>query len=227
MPRKNTAAAARERAAAAAKADAKLKTAAPAAPALAKSKAEKPAKAAKAPVEQALERGFEANQERVAKPTNTGDTVTVGCKTPNGLVLTLQTMQEVRYPVMGGGFTVEKQWRPDPNLKSYTIYGNRTPHGEQPRCLIVAGFAMTPGIPADFMAKWLEQNRNLEIVTAGLIMVHANTDRARGDAMEKKDLRSGLEPIRPGHDPRIPKRKARDGKMVDAIETGDEQPQAA
>lgn len=180
----------------------------------------------KAPVTEALSRGFEDKMEQVAKPATTGETVTVGCKTPNGLVLQLQTKQMVRYPVMGGGFHEEEQMRPDPNLPTYTLFGNRVPFGEQPRCLIIGGFAMTPGIPRDFMDKWLSQNRQLDIVKAGLIMVHKTTDHARGEATEKKDLRSGLEPIRPGNDVRIPKRQVK-GKMVDAIETGDEQPSAA
>lgn len=178
------------------------------------------------PLTAALSQGHEAVKARVSAPECSGSTVTVGLKVPNGMVLRLQVQEEVRYPVMGGGTTIEKQWRPDPSQKSYTLHGSRTPHGEQPKCLVVGGYAMTPGIPADFMDKWLDQNKQLDVVTAGLIIVHKTTDGARGEATEKKDLRSGLEPMRPGNDPRIPKRAVR-GKLVDAIETGDEQPAVA
>lgn len=191
----------------------------------ARTKAEKP-KAESTPLTQALSQGHDANVEKVSKPSRTGDTVTVGCKLPNGLVLQLQTRQMVRYPVMGGGFHEEEQMRPDPNLPSHTLFGNRVPFGAQPKCLVVGGFAMTPGIPADFMDRWMDQNKNLDVVKSGLIIVHSTTDRARGEATEKKNLRSGLEAIRPGDDVRIPKRAVK-GKIVDAIETGDEQPAAA
>lgn len=165
-----------------------------------------------------------AKLAQVAKPARTGSTVTVGLKLPNGLVLQLQEKVKVSYPVLGGGMREVEESRPMPDQQTYTLHGNRAPFGVQPRCLIVAGYAMTPGIPKDFWDMWLSQNSKLDIVKGGFIMAHASQDHVSGYAKEHRGERSGLEPITPGKDPRIPKRPKRGGGMEDAIETGDEQP---
>lgn len=171
-----------------------------------------------------VEAGYEENQRRVSAPVHSGATVTVGCKIPNGIVMQLQQEEEVNLPVLGGGFKSVKENRPHPSAPTYTLFGNKTPIGHAPRCLIVGGFAMTPGLPKDFVVKWFDQNKNLDLVKAGLIIFRDTTDEARANAKEHSGLRSGLEAISPGNDPRIPKRPNKDGKFVDAIETGDEQP---
>lgn len=164
---------------------------------------------------------------QIAKPARTGATVTVGLKSPSGLVLRLQRAVEVNQPVMGGGFKLVTEYHPDHEQRTYTIHGTAVPHGLAPRCLIVGGYAMTPGIPKDFMAAWLEQNKGLDLVRNKLIIAREDPEDAAAEARDLRDVRSGLEPISPGNDPRIPKKKDRDGKTVDAIVTGDEQPKAA
>lgn len=190
-----------------------------------KATAEAP-KAEAPPAEKA--KGFEEVKARVSKPATTGDTVTVGCKTPNGILLVIQETVSVDVPVLGGGFKTVKENRPNPEAPNFTLNGTATPFGEQPRCLVVAGYAMTPGIPKDFMAIWMEQNKNLDMVKAGLIIVQDTTDKARAQAKEQHEKRSGLEPLNVGKgktDPRTPKRlDGKTGRVVDALEVGDEQP---
>lgn len=178
----------------------------------------------KPPVKTDAEVTAEAQEQkaaRVAKPVSTGETVTIGLKLPNGLILQLQSEQDVRFPVMGGGFHVEKQMRPDYSKPSYTLHGNRFPFGEQPRCLIVGGFAMTPGIPLDFWKLWREQNKDLDLVKSGLIFAQETADSARDEAKDKATLRSGLEPLSQKNDPRVDKRRDREGKLVDTVEAGE------
>lgn len=174
-------------------------------------------------------KGFEENMVRVAAPESGTATVSVALKIPNGIVLRLQHKEKVTYPVMGGGFHEEVQSRVDPEAKTYTLYGNRVPFGEQARCMIIGGYAITPGIPKAFWELWLEQNKKLDLVVNGLIKAHASLSYIQDFAKDKDNraVRSGMEAIVPDKDPRLPKRKNnRTGKMEDAIFTADEQPAA-
>lgn len=158
------------------------------------------------------------------QPSTTRETVTVALKSPHGLVLQLHDLVEVRVPVLGGGHGVEKQFRPRADLgATFRLNGNATPYGEAPKCTIIGGYALTPGVPKDFWEEWLAQNKNLGVVTQNLIHAYDTMDGAAGEARDKAALRSGLEPLNMGRDsgdPRIPKRKDMEtGKVVDAVET--------
>ncbi len=149
----------------------------------------------------------------------TGDTVTVACKLPNGLILRVFDMIETQEPVMGGGFRNVKIAR----LKGVPIpvYGNRSPFGELPKCKIVAGFALTPGIPKEFWELYLEQNKDSEVIRNGILFAHESLDSVEGEAKENADVKTGLQPLSRDSrgnmdDSRIPKR----------INTADEQPKA-
>jgi hypothetical protein len=48
-------------------------------------------------------------------------------------------------------------------------------------------------VPADFWAKWLEQNREGALVRNGMVFAHGS-DTA-GMAREYRDMKSGLEPL--------------------------------
>jgi hypothetical protein len=138
-------------------------------------------------------------------------TVTVACKLPHGLVLRLFAMEDHDEPVMGGGTKTVKRAIAigDP----VTIHGVATPFGQVPKAPIVGGFALTAGVDAEFFAAWLKQNAKSAVVRNGLIFGHEKPETAQKKAAEMADLRSGLEPLVPDKDPRIPRR----------IETADEQ----
>jgi len=158
-----------------------------------------------------------------AEKAKSGETVSVGCKLPNGLILRLQELVEIDYPIMGGGVKTVKEWRPHPTAPTFTVFGNRAKgaEGEEPPCLVVGGYAITPNIPKDFWDEWVKQNKDLEPVKQNLIFAHEKADNVRGISRDQKALVTGLEPIRPGKDPRIPKRRnPESGKVEDVITTG-------
>lgn len=160
-----------------------------------------------------------AVNERTSRPARSGETVTVACKMPHGLVLQLQQMQEVRVPAMGGGFVIEKQFRPTGD--QIVIKGNAVPVGVAPSHEIAGGYALTPGVPKDFWETWLEQNAELDLVKRGLIFAESGVDRARDAGKEQKATRSGLEPLNgtdPAKDPRVPKSRFK----VEVGTTGEE-----
>lgn len=134
-----------------------------------------------------------AAQNRITK---TGDVVTVGLKSPNGIILQLQKEVIVRYPKRDGGMMEVPEFHPDYEAPTYTLNGNRAPFGEQPKCLVVGGYALTPNIPKDFWVEWLAQNKNLDLVKNKMIFAHDREDGARGIGEDLKATKSGQEPLR-------------------------------
>lgn len=151
------------------------------------------------------------------EPSTTGATVTVALKHPNGIVIQAQEQGEAHEPVMGGGTRPIKVWRG--TGKQYVINGSAAPHGETPKCLVVGGYAMTSGIPKDVWENWKETHADSPLLQSGLIFAHENAGHSEGHAKSGADLRSGLEPITPNTDPRIDKRRNREGQIVPTVET--------
>lgn len=148
----------------------------------------------------------------------TGETVTVALKHPTGIVIQAQVEYENHEPVMGGGTRPVKVWRGAG--KQYTLNGNAFQIGDVPNCLIVAGYAMTLAVPKDVWENWLKLHPDHPLVESGLIYANERSSHAEGHAKDGAELRSGLEPIMPNTDPRIDRRRNRDGKIVPVIETG-------
>lgn len=150
------------------------------------------------------------NQTPEPRATGTG-TVTVACKVPHGLVLRLQMKTKVNEPVMGGGTREVEIYVPRPDVKTYTVNGPVTEQGKASKALVVDGFALTTGVPADFWQEWLSQNRELGAVVNGLIFAHEKKDSVDDMAAERKAQRTGLEPM----DMRMVRRKVQtpDGEV--------------
>jgi hypothetical protein len=155
----------------------------------------------------------------VAAAETSGETVTVACKIPNGLILRVFRMIENMEPVLGGGHRAAKV--AEQIGAPVAIHGSRVAVGEVPKCKIVAGYALTPGVSKEFFELWLEQNADSELVSNNLVFAHESLDSAEDEARDYAKQRSGLEPLAmKGNrldDPRIPK-----GRV--AIQTADEQP---
>lgn len=142
-------------------------------------------------------------------------TVTVACKLPHGLMLRLFRMEEHDEPVMGGGTKTVK--RAVAIGETLTILGVAAPFGKSPKAQIVGGYALTPGVDADFFKAWMDQNKDSAVVRNKLVMHHEKPDMVAKKAEELAAIRSGLEPLTPDSDPRIPR----------GVKTADEQPKAA
>jgi hypothetical protein len=136
-----------------------------------------------------------------------GDTVTVGCKLPNGLLLRVFKMVEGTEPVLGGGTRKTKtavQAGETVKINGFAL--PRGPDFDPDRAhLVVGGCGLTHGVDADFFHEWMGQNKDSDIVKNGLIFAHASSESARAEATEKKAEVSGLEPLRQDRDPRAPR----------------------
>ena len=121
-------------------------------------------------------------------------TVTVACKLPNGLQLQLQQMREFNEAVMGGGVrTVQRAERVGAVV---TIRGFARRFGEE-GAPMQGGYALTPGVDAEFFATWMKQNAEHPAVEAGLIFASEKTGDVDRFTRENAKLLSGLEPTDP------------------------------
>jgi hypothetical protein len=122
--------------------------------------------------------------------------------------------EEYEVPVLGGG--TRKETRGVPSMhEPLRIYGPAVPHGQAPKCLIVGGYALTPGVPAEIAKTWVEQNKDNPMVKNQVIFIMDKAEDAKAKAKEQVSVRSGLEPLDPGtthrngretpKDPRWPK----------------------
>lgn len=138
--------------------------------------------------------------ERIAARQSSKSTVTVGCKTPNGVLLRLFKMVPTDVPVMGGGTKTVNQ--AEQLGEPVFVKGYAVPAGKRPRFNIIADMAITKGVPADFWHEWLKQNQELDLVKRGLIFAHGDTDRVEDAAEERgPELKCGLEPLDPDNLP--------------------------
>ena len=137
------------------------------------------------------------------KPSSAGAKVTVACKLPHGLILRLFEMESANEPVMGGGYREVKRARQTGS--TVRVNGNAVPFGVRPDHPIVAGYALTHGVDKDFFDEWMKQNRDSDIVKNHLVFAYERAESARDAAKDHAKQRSGLEPIEPDTDPRLPK----------------------
>lgn len=100
-----------------------------------------------------------------------------------------------------------------------TAYPRGTvPEGFPPPPIIVDGAALNFGVNADDFDEWLDQNKRNPFVMNNMIFAHEKQDWVVGKAKEFKDLKSGLDPVNPKGDLRMP--KSNRGEISD-IERGD------
>ena len=128
-----------------------------------------------------------------------GTTVTVCCKLPNGMRLRVYGFGERHEPVLGGGTRAVRQAFPMGD--EVVIAGWSHPQNRAPENQIVAGYAVTHGVDAQFWEQWLEQNKDAEFVTKGLIFAHAQAQSAIDKAKDGAKIKSGLERLDPSKMP--------------------------
>ena len=129
-------------------------------------------------------------------------TVTVGCRLPAGLHLPIFRMQDIEEPLMNSA-GVRKTKIAVP-IGRITIKGTGR-RVDDPR--VIYGAALTPDVDADTFAKWLEDNKDSDLVRKGLVFAHAKPAEVSVIARERENERSGLEPIDPANLPPEFKRK--------------------
>lgn len=134
-----------------------------------------------------------------------GGTISVACKLPCGIVLRVFQMVAQNEAINNGvGYRSINVARQIPG--EFTIFGVAHAVDKAPKCRIVAGYALTPNVPAELFNAWLAQNKDSDVVRNNLIFAYESIDMAAGAAQERATLRSGLEPLMlEGKDPRAPK----------------------
>lgn len=134
----------------------------------------------------------------------TGDTVTVGCKLPNGLTLRVFDWHSYEEPNSGG--KMRKIARQRVEAGEHTLNGNvfsmEALQSGDITHRVAGGFGITTGVPRDFWDLWMEQNKGTQIVREGLVFAYESEQGAVSKAREYEGLRSGLEPIDPDRPPR-------------------------
>jgi hypothetical protein len=126
---------------------------------------------------------------------DTARTVTVGCKLPNGLVLSLQREGVEHEPLFGGGTREVKVFR---NYgKQVALNGFALKANSAPKHLVMGGYGLTPNVDAEFMKEWLEQFKETKFVQDQIIIVHAAKSDMAANARDGEKIMSGLEPIDP------------------------------
>jgi len=136
-------------------------------------------------------------------------TVTVGLKHPSGLILRLFKEQEVTEQTPSGPRQVRQFF---PNLEAGTVaikgYGGAAFGQVQPH-RIIGQYALTQGVPADFIQEWLKQNQDHDLVKNNLIFIHADEADAAAQGKDQQTVWDGLHPLRmhsAKKDPRVPKK---------------------
>lgn len=163
-----------------------------------------------------------ANNKKQASETGTArDVVTVALKHPTGIVIEAFEKVKTQEPVLGGGFRDSVAYRS--TGQQYPLHGNRVPFGKMPNYEIIGGYALTPNIPKEIWEVWKEQHHDSDLIKNNLITAYEKLDMSQDFAKEHETTRSGLEPLKHVGDPRVDKKRTREGKFVDAIVTADEQ----
>jgi hypothetical protein len=131
-------------------------------------------------------------------------TVTVGCRLPAGLHLSVFVMQSSVEPVMGGG---TRDISRASLAGRVTVRGSARRPGDTSFGEIVSGFGITRDVDADIWDLWLDQNKDSAVVQNGLIFAYAKSNDAVAAAKSNAMARTGLEGIDPGNLPDEFKRK--------------------
>lgn len=144
-----------------------------------------------------------AKASTVAK-ANSGGVVTIACNMPNGVVLRLDKMVDQDEMTTNGVRTVKVAEK----IGEIRLHGTAKPFGEERRCAFVAGFALTPNVPAADWEHWLKDNQNSALVHNGCIFAYEKREDVEAAARDHRDVKSGLQPLDmrdPQKEPRVPR----------------------
>lgn len=92
----------------------------------------------------------------------------------------------------------------------YWVNGTAYPRGTPPPGFpekpdMREGYALTRDIPTEFWRAWVQQNAKTHFVTTGMIVAFDDDASVRDFAREHRDIQSGLQPVMPDNDKRIPR----------------------
>jgi hypothetical protein len=124
-------------------------------------------------------------------------TVTVASKFPMDFILRLHDFQTKYEPVMGGGSREYKIAETRRGAKTFIVQGNSFPQNKGAHQQIVAGYAITHGIPKAFWEEWLDQNKDADFIVNKMLFAHGETASTIAQSKEMEAEKSGLERMDP------------------------------
>lgn len=134
--------------------------------------------------------------------------VTVACKIAvPWFALQLCERREVSENTQTGPRTIEQWFRTGRvvNVRGTAYPAGTPPEGFPARPQLVAGYALTHGVDKEFWDAWVAQQAKAPYVQSGMIMAYEKLDMINGAARERVNELSGLEPLNPKSDPRVPR----------------------
>lgn len=144
----------------------------------------------------------------IATPQIAGAKVTVACKlgVPYFDIQLCKIEDKFEQNMQGGRMVKEASRIGSVVRLRGTAYPRGTPpKGFPPAPEMADGAALTRGVDKDFMDAWLLQNRLNPVVMNQMVFVAETDDAVRGRAKDLAGMLSGLDPVNPDKDRRIPK----------------------
>jgi hypothetical protein len=134
-----------------------------------------------------------------APPASKGRAYVIVCsKLPHDLELQCQELREREVPGRYGTQT-EKAYQVagDVHYIRGTSYpsGGQIPAGYPDKPQMADGYALTYKIPADFWARWSEQNKDTLLIKNRIIFARDDVDSVYDNAADNRDVNSGLGPL--------------------------------
>jgi hypothetical protein len=158
--------------------------------------------------------------EKVTRPSSAGDKVIVGCKLDIGYYDIYLCREEIVSENTQTGPRDVKRFTPvrenTVRLRGTAYPRGTPPEGFPPPPMIVDGAALTFGVSRDFWERWAAQNHRNPLVINRMIFAQASLPDAKAEAKELAGQVSGLAPINPKGDKRMPKPNRSD---ISAVET--------
>lgn len=158
----------------------------------------------------------------VERPGGSGDKVIVGLKLGVAYYdIQLCRPIDVQENTQTGPRTIKQYERTGRVVRLRgTAYPRGTvPEGFPERPTIVDGAALNFGVDRDFWEAWVEQNRLNPLVINRMIFAHADLASARSIAGEHAETQSGLEPVNPKGDRRVPRPTRNDVSPISTEES--------
>lgn len=143
-----------------------------------------------------------------ATPQSAGAKVTVACKLGVAYyAIQLCEIVDKFEQNMQGGKTIKESIRVGQVVQLRgTAYPRGTPpEGFPERPEMMNGAALTRGVDKDFWDAWVLQNARNPVVMNNMVFAAENDDALRGESAELSKFLSGLEPVNPKGDARIPR----------------------
>ena len=158
----------------------------------------------------------------IDRPSRGGDTVIVACKLGVAYFdIQMQREIEVSENTQTGPRTIKRFERFG---KVVRLRGTAYPRGPVPdgfpeKPVMVGGAALNFGVDREFWEAWVRQNKLNPLVLNRMIFAHGSEDHVRGEARELAGQLSGLDPINPKGDVRMPRSTRSDLSNIETEES--------